>query len=260
MKKTLDSNTIQTALTLISAEFMKECLVANECKARNAKMELERLRSAGLEDSTNAAILSKIAPSHDTFTSKLVAEIKQALPQALIVPYSDLFRVMKQYNLSVGRIKHYTKIIPEENIDQICAAAKALGHLRLNQARYIEKIRIDLDMPKSAVRLLSDYVARFPLMIGESHEIPVDSISRVVHENYDSFRITYGKIYNDEWLIAAPVEDLPKNTIIEYFSGRVEERRRIAEDPIVFKASAIGAVIVSMWGEEADSSIFDKYR
>lgn len=47
---------------------------------------------------------------------------------------------------------------------------------------------------------------------------------------------------------------------IEVFSSRAERRKRIIEDPIVFKASAIGAVIVSMWGEEADSSIFDKYR
>lgn len=32
------------------------------------------------------------------------------------------------------------------------------------------------------------------------------------------------------------------------------------EDPIVFRATKIGIVIVSMWGEEASDSMFDKYR
>lgn len=34
----------------------------------------------------------------------------------------------------------------------------------------------------------------------------------------------------------------------------------IIEDPIIFKASKIGAVIVTMWDKEAEDSMFDKYR
>lgn len=30
--------------------------------------------------------------------------------------------------------------------------------------------------------------------------------------------------------------------------------------PIIFKASEIGAVIVTMWDKEAEDSMFDKYR
>lgn len=39
-----------------------------------------------------------------------------------------------------------------------------------------------------------------------------------------------------------------------------EDRKRRLEDPIVFRATKVGIVIVSMWGEEASDSMFDKYR
>ena len=82
----------------------------------------------------------------------------------------------------------------------------------------------------------------------------------MINRHYDDYSMIINRLDQNDWLIAAPVADLPENTTIEVFSGRAEKRKRIIEDPIVFKASAIGAVIVSMWGEEADSSIFDKYR
>lgn len=263
MKKTLDSNTLQTALTLLSVEYMKECLGASETGARKAEKELVRLKAAGLSRCTNARILSSMTSDSSGSTRRLACEIKQAYPKALIVPYIDLFRVMKEYNLSVGLIEHYTKIIPEENIAQICEASEALDHLELNHMRYIHKIKIDSDMPKSAVRLISSYVARFPLMgisnWGKANPLLPDVREATTKYN-NSIAISHRGLEHREWLIAAPVADLPENTTIEYFSGRAEERRRIAEDPIVFKASSVGAIIVSMWGEEANSSIFDKYR
>lgn len=260
MKKTLDSNTLKTALTLLSMEYMKECLGASETGARKAEKELVRLKAAGLSRCTNARILSSMTSDNSGSTRRLACEIKQAYPKALIVPYIDLFRVMKEYNLSVGLIEHYTKIIPEENIAQICEASEALDHLELNHMRYIRKIKIDSDMPKSAVRLISNYVARFPLMASDGWSPLLRDVKDMSYDYDIHISISSRKLEQDEWLIAAPVADLPENTTIEYYSSRAENRKRIAEDPIVFKASAIGAVIVSMWGEEANSSIFDKYR
>lgn len=263
MKKTLDSNTLQTALTLLSVEYMKECLGASGAGTEKAARELERLRAAGLSKCTNARIISSMVSDDNDKARIIASRVKQAYPKALIVPYADLFRVMKEYNLSVGLIEHYTKIIPEENIAQICKASEALSHLKLNHMRYIYRIRIDRDMPKSAVRLISSYVARFPLAIRGGWDTPMP-ILRDVRESAFEYRssiaVSTHVLNDDDWLIAAPVADLPENTTIEYFSGRAEERKRIAEDPIVFKASSIGAIIVSMWGEEANSSIFDKYR
>lgn len=263
MKKTLDSNTLQTALTLLSVEYMKECLGSSKTGTKMAAQELVKLRRAGLSGCTNAKFLSAMAENHSGDAYTLASQIKQAYPKALIVPYVDLFRVMKEYNLSVGCIEHYTKLIPEENIDQICEASSALEHLRLNHMQYVRRIKIDSDMPRAAVRLLSSYVARFPLMASDGWSEPRPLLRDVKDMSYDydsHISISSRKLEQDEWLIAAPVADLPENTTIEYYSSRAENRKRIAEDPIVFKASAIGAVIVSMWGEEANSSIFDKYR
>lgn len=61
-------------------------------------------------------------------------------------------------------------------------------------------------------------------------------------------------------LIAAPYDTMENNIRIEIFSKAEEDRKRRLEDPIVFRATKIGIVIVSMWGEEASDSMFDKYR
>ena len=62
------------------------------------------------------------------------------------------------------------------------------------------------------------------------------------------------------WLIAAPYDTMENNIRIEIFSKAEEDRKRRLEDPIVFRATKVGIVIVSMWGEEASDSMFDKYR
>lgn len=58
---------------------------------------------------------------------------------------------------------------------------------------------------------------------------------------------------HNTWLIAAPYDTMENNIRIEIFS-------KAEEDPIVFRATKVGIVIVSMWGEEASDSMFDKYR
>lgn len=59
---------------------------------------------------------------------------------------------------------------------------------------------------------------------------------------------------------AAPYDTMENNIRIEIFSKAEEDRKRRLEDPIVFRATKVGIVIVSMWGEEASDSMFDKYR
>lgn len=44
---------------------------------------------------------------------------------------------------------------------------------------------------------------------------------------------------------AAPVDTMTNNTTIELYSEYSEMKKRIIEDPIIFKASKIGAVIVT---------------
>lgn len=59
-------------------------------------------------------------------------------------------------------------------------------------------------------------------------------------------------LMRNEWIIAAPVDTMTNNTTIELYSEYSEMEKRIIEDPIIFKASEIGAVIVTMWDKEAE--------
>lgn len=60
--------------------------------------------------------------------------------------------------------------------------------------------------------------------------------------------------------IKAQIAKLEANITIRMYSGKEEARKRQLEDPIVFKANEIGAIIATMWDTEATDSIFDKYR
>lgn len=259
-KEQLTAETLHNTLVLLDVEHMKKFIPLKNKKA--IKMDLEKLRICGLGGTKNAQILRGMQENDE---SKLAREIKEKYPNALIVPYSDLFRVMKEYNLAVGKIEHYNKLIPEENVKQIYEASMALQNLFLNDFRYIKEISINSDLPKSTVKRVVEYVSRFPL-IKRNHDydysanflVPKDELR--IEDADRHLRIETSMLSGDDWLIAAPVQDVPENTVIRFFSSKAEERKRILEDPIVFKASKIGAVIVSMWGEEANSEIFDKYR
>lgn len=68
------------------------------------------------------------------------------------------------------------------------------------------------------------------------------------------------KLSADALRLALVTASMENNIRIEIFSKAEEDRKRRLEDPIVFRATKIGIVIVSMWGEEASDSMFDKYR
>lgn len=108
----------------------------------------------------------------------------------------------------------------------IAEASNALNSLNLNYVSWVEAVRIDSRMSKE-----EDY-----LHLGTSY------------------------LDHNTWLIAAPYDTMENNIRIEIFSKAEEDRKRRLEDPIVFRATKVGIVIVSMWGEEASDSMFDKYR
>lgn len=68
------------------------------------------------------------------------------------------------------------------------------------------------------------------------------------------------KLSADALRLALVTASMENNIRIEIFSKAEEDRKRRLEDPIVFRATKVGIVIVSMWGEEASDSMFDKYR
>lgn len=88
----------------------------------------------------------------------------------------------------------------------------------------------------------------------------LENAANVAEDNGGSYKeedyLHLGTSYLDHntWLIAAPYDTMENNIRIEIFSKAEEDRKRRLEDPIVFRATKVGIVIVSMWGEEASGS------
>lgn len=131
---------------------------------------------------------------------------------------------MAKYNLACGPISAYEGIIPEENTRDVEKASRALSvsDIAFNDFLYLRRVRVGTDkLSKKELNMVVEYLRRFPYV---------------------------------------PVDTMTNNTTIELYSEYSEMKKRIIEDPIIFKASKIGAVIVTMWDKEAEDSMFDKYR
>lgn len=88
-----------------------------------------------------------------------------------------------------------------------------------------------------------------------------ETVNQQTHTVYELTLIADGRDNQFKLRVDKPTYDTMKNNIrIEIFSKAEEDRKRRLEDPIVFRATKVGIVIVSMWGEEASDSMFDKYR
>lgn len=117
-----------------------------------------------------------------------------------------------------------------------------------------EAARIDSRMSKDMTKRLVEYFSRFPFVfkgIDRGYQYMRSIGGSYKEEDYLHLGTSY--LDHSAWLIAAPYDTMENNIRIEIFS-------KAEEDPIVFRATKIGIVIVSMWGEEASDSMFDKYR
>lgn len=271
--KTLTAEQLQTALVIASMEYYKRYIQGDNegaSKLESAKTELAVLEKAGLGATRNAHILKDIINRNDSVTGVRVeastivntlTRVKEVYPRALVVPFDDFFKVLKEYNLACGHIGDYTGVIPEENVLQIAEAAEAFEGFRFGEMCFIKQLRINSDMPKQIVKQLVEYFSRFPFTYGHITQ-GWDYMRAIGHKEYEDSLVFRSNRYvsGKDWFIAAPVEDIPENVHIELYSKVAEDRRRLLEDPIVFKITPAGVVIVSMWGEEAKAEIFDKYR
>jgi hypothetical protein len=269
----LTAEQLQTALVIASMEYYKKYVQGDDegaSKLESAKAELAVLEKAGLGATRNARILKDIINRNDPVAGvrveadtivKTLTKVKEVYPKALVVPFDDFFKVLKQYNLACGHIGDYTGVIPEENVLQIAEATEAFKNLKFGEMCLIKQLRINSDMPKPLVKQLVEYFSRFPFTYGHITQgwDYMRAIGQKEHQDDLIFR-SCRYVTDRDWFIAAPVADVPENVRIELYSKAEEDRRRRLEDPIVFKITPAGVVIVSMWGEEAKAEIFDKYR
>lgn len=242
----LSADALRLALVTASMEYYKKYVEGNQDfdNSEQIKEELDKLEAAGLGGTKNADTLRTILESK---------KYKSALgPEKL-----DL----KKYNLYCGPISTFSGFIPSENVSQIAKASNALNSLNLNYVSWVEAARIDSRMSKDMTKRLVEYFSRFPFVfkgIDRGYQYMRSIGGSYKEEDYLHLGTSY--LDHNTWLIAAPYDTMENNIRIEIFSKAEEDRKRRLEDPIVFRATKVGIVIVSMWGEEASDSMFDKYR
>ena len=271
----LSADALRLALVTASMEYYKKYVEGNQDfdNSEQIKEELDKLEAAGLGGTKNADTLRTILESKkyksalgpEKLDLKKVNEItswiKESYPDALVVTYEDFFAILKKYNLYCGPISTFSGFIPSENVSQIAKASNALNSLNLNYVSWVEAARIDSRMSKDMTKRLVEYFSRFPFVfkgIDRGYQYMRSIGGSYKEEDYLHLGTSY--LDHSAWLIAAPYDTMENNIRIEIFSKAEEDRKRRLEDPIVFRATKIGIVIVSMWGEEASDSMFDKYR
>lgn len=151
---------------------------------------------------------------------------------------------------------------------ELLKVADVRAELALVAAEYVRRYHAKVDTSKARVRVGTDklskkglnmiveYLRRFPYV---PSQLTISDVLRNIVGKQLNVRAEYSTLMRNEWIIAAPVDTMT-NTTIELYSEYSEMKKRIIEDPIIFKASEIGAVIVTMWDKEAEDSMFDKYR
>ena len=252
------SSGVRAELALVAAEYVRRYHA--KVDTSKARVELAKLRESGLGDSLNAKKLASIIDSTSGVRINIgkvintIAKAKLILPDSIVVPWKAFFEILAKYNLACGPISAYEGIIPEENTRDVEKASRA----SFNDFLYLRRVRVGTDkLSKKELNMVVEYLRRFPYV---PSQLKISDVLRNIVGKQLNVRATYDTLMRNEWIIAAPVDTMTNNTTIELYSEYSEMKKRIIEDPIIFKASKIGAVIVTMWDKEAEDSMFDKYR
>lgn len=234
---------VRAELALVAAEYVRRYHA--KVDTSKARVELAKLRESGLGDSLNAKKLASIIDS-----------TSEADPFGVRINIGKVINTIAKAKL----ISAYEGIIPEENTRDVEKASRALSvsDIAFNDFLYLRRVRVGTDkLSKKELNMVVEYLRRFPYV---PSQLKISDVLRNIVGKQLNVRATYDTLMRNEWIIAAPVDTMTNNTTIELYSEYSEMKKRIIEDPIIFKASKIGAVIVTMWDKEAEDSMFDKYR
>lgn len=230
-------------------------------KIENIRQEIRRLESIGMGNTENASrlwdILADLTKSQSSVQSRqnlidFVRELKESFPGAIMITWDDFFEICEKYNLQCGPLSVYTGLIPEENIQEIQQASEisVIRQIKNFYAYHLQTVEITSDTTRKERKELIKKLSIFPFVnsSGSPYNLP---------SKYHQIKSSY---VGTDWLIAAPASQMTDNIIIRVLSKAEEQRRILAEDPIVFKATEWGPMIVSMWDKEATDEIFEKYK
>ena len=253
---------------------------------KNINDALNELKEYGLGKSKNAKeienLITQAKKIRELETSsraeyEFIKTLKSYFPNAILIPYCDLFNILEKFDLSCGPIKIYDKLIPDENINEMIDVQKKLNNFnkinpnidfcRNTGFRWMNEIRIkgSKGLRLSEVRNIINKLGRFPYskfrQIGQRDIEFLEDILGI--SEFSSLQLNGLfdiKLEESDWVIIAPSKDLKDNIRVMLYASSKHKEKDLVDDPLACKITDFGLVSFTSWGEEANNSIFDKYK
>ena len=260
----------------------------------NVSKEKDLLESLGLTNSKNMQVIKEAEAKINVHNAiiednKKIVKIMEEMYKAFgnntfYVPMKDFVAILDKYNLVVGRLEDYKGTIPEANLVEIAKAKKTIKDIKQNikVVHYDKPITIT-DFKNETI--WDDKVSKFREVVkriqkpGYEHTYMRNLYPMLYFEIQDWYRLlAVGRDVDntkfrrfpmilhkdyDRWyhqidrephslLIAAPAQEM--NTLYEV------REKIITDDPIVFSTVGNGVIIYSMWGDEGNDEVLNKYQ
>ena len=256
--------------------------------------EKELLESLGLTSSKNMQVIKEAEAKINVHNSiiednirvtKIMDEMYKAFGNnTFYVPMKDFVAILDKYNLAVGRLEDYKGTIPEVNLVEIAKAKKTIEDIKQNvKVVHYDKPTTITDYKNETV--WDDEICGYRSVLkpvkksGYEHTYMRDMYPMLYFKIQDWYRLLavergvdntkfrrFPMILrkdHDRWhhqvdweshnlLIAAPVQEM--NTLYEI------REKIITDDPIVFSTVGNGVIIYSMWGDEGNDEVLNKYQ
>ncbi len=235
-------------------------------KPNNISKEYARLTELGLGNSMNAKFLKERITDIDTYNKdilkayELLSYIKtmnRLLGDSVILVSRDSFyKLCHKYKLSIGFLKDFTGIIPDANLKELSDIQDKLefcsGYVKLNineNTVRVHRIYNYSNKSNSSIRKYFDYNFNIiPYSINTSNMSNIEEFKNEEWAKKVILDIRY--IRRSDIFIACPKSNLQEKVTI--VSNIV--------DPIIFQYCPFGVLIYTMWGEEAEDKVFEKYK
>ena len=273
--KRVDSEpSLKTALPLI-VNMMGEYFKQEVERSNSSPLSLDKVKEKynklvklGLSKSANARELKTIIDNQTVYNESIIKarnlieyikKVNSVLNKnSYLISFEQFEQICQKYNLVYNLLKNYTGVIPEENIIQLENISDKISEIPdINKDLYlVDGVNITSDGRAFANWVEDKRILHLPSLdhLNFGYQIWNSDIIRDYPDcpasdfpvlNY----VNASKLTNTTFLIAAPES---------YFKD--DFKITINEDPIVFQICPYGCLIHSVWGEEANDIVLERYR
>ena len=273
-KKVDSEPSLKTALPLI-VNMMEEYFKQEVEKSNSSPLSLDKVKEKynklvklGLSNSVNARELKTIIDNQIVYNESIVKaqnlieyikKINSILNKnSYLISFEQFKQVCQKYNLVYNLLENYTGVIPEENIIQLENISDKISKIPdINKDLYlVNEVNIASDGEDFANWMKDKRILYLPslpyLKFGDqiwNSDISID-YPDCPTVRFDTLNfIKASKLTNTTFLIAAPESHFKDNFKIT-----------INKDPIVFQFCPYGYLIHSVWGEETNDVVLERYR